>query len=133
MTSQDDNCKTIITTKSTIVLTDTPSMTQRDKMSTTSAHMNHLLARRQRIEVWASRGRSSSIHTTASAASVLLKSVSAQRRSESTFTQASRTLDLQLLQLSEQRQKIIERRTFDQKIFANKQALKYKDNPAVLE
>ncbi len=132
MTSQDGNCKTIISTKSTIALTDTPSMTQRDK-TTTSTHMNHLLARRQRIEVWALKGRSSSINATASAASALLKSISAQRRSESTFTQASRTLDLQLLQLSEQRQKIIERRTFDQKIFANKQALKHKDNPAVIE
>ena len=96
------------------------------------ARMGHLLARKHRIERWAYKGRSSSITDTATTASAALGTVSAQKRSESTYSQEGRKLNMQLLQISEQRQKTIEQRNFDQKLFANKQALKHKDNQNVL-
>jgi hypothetical protein len=103
-----------------------------NRTSTAPARMGHLLARKQRIEHWAYKGRSSSTSDTATTASAALGTVSAQKRSESTYSQAHRVLNIELLQLSERRQKIIERNNFDQKLFANKQALKHKDNQNIL-
>ncbi|CAF3420303.1 unnamed protein product [Rotaria sp. Silwood1] len=111
------------------------SMTQNDntnKSSHTSQRVGHLLVRKQRIERWAYKGRSSSIGNTATTTSASLATISAQKRSESTYSQIGRKLNSNLVQLSEQRQKVIERRNFDQKLFANRQALKHKDNPAIL-
>ena len=127
--------ETITRPKSMIVSSRTSNMTAHDNTnqnSTTPVRLGHLLARKQRIERWAYKGRSSSISDTAATSSAALKVESAQKRSESTFSQAGRVLNIHLLQLSEQRQKIIERSNFDQKLFANKQALKYKDNQAVI-
>ncbi len=94
--------------------------------------LGYLLARKQRIERWAYKARSSSISDTATTASATLGAASAQKRSESSYSQAGRKLNIRLLQLSEQRQKTIDQRNFDQKLFANKQALKHKDNQSVL-
>ena len=105
---------------------------QHERISTAPTRMGHLVARKLRIERWAYKGRSSSTSDTATIASAALGAVSAQKRSESTYSQAGRVLNHQLLQLSEQRQKIIERNNFDQKLFANKQALKYKEDQNVL-
>lgn len=109
----------------------TSTMIEHDN-SNVPVRMGHLLARKQRIERWAYKGRSSSISDTATTTSAALGTVSAQKRSESTYAQSGRKLNIHLLQLSEQRQKTIERNNFDQKLFANKQALKYKDNQSVL-
>lgn len=107
--------------------------TEHENNSTVPARMGYLLARKNRIERWAYKGRSSSTSDTATTASANLGTVSAQKRSESSYSQAGRVLNLRLLQLSEQRQKIIDRNNFDQKLFANKQALKYKDNQYLLK
>ncbi|CAF1158148.1 unnamed protein product [Adineta steineri] len=98
-----------------------------------STGLNHASARKQRIESWASKRQNSINRGIATAASTLLGTAAAQKRSESSFTQANRMLNVHLLQLSEERQKIIEQRTFDQKLFANKQAIKHKDNQVVLD
>lgn len=96
-----------------------------------SGRVSHLVARKHRIERWAFKGRSASITDSSVAASAALGMSPGQKHSERSYSQIGRKLDLHLLQLSEQRQKVIERRNFDQKLFANKQALKHKDNPAV--
>ena len=111
------------------------AMTEQEKKApnpTASARSGYLLARKHRIERWAYRGRSSSVNDTANTASASLGTFSAQKRSESTYSQAGRVLNIHLLQMSEQRQKVIEQNNFEQKLFANKQALKHKDNPNVL-
>lgn len=121
--------------KSTSISTRSSSMTEHEKTNQiyhAPGRLGQHISRKQRIERWAYKGRSSSINDTAKTASAALGSISAQKRSESTYTQAGRVLNMQLLQLSEQRQKIIERNNFEQKLFANKQALKYKDNQNVL-
>jgi hypothetical protein len=105
---------------------------KRNRNSTVPARTSHLLARKHRIEQWAYKGRSSSVTDTATTASAALGTLSAQKREESSYSQAGRVLNVHLLQLSEQRQKIIERNNFDQKLFANKQAIKHKDNQNVL-
>lgn len=97
------------------------------------ARMGHLLARKQRIEHWAYEGQSTSIGADrARTSSVSIRSASTQKRSESVYSQSSRRLKIHLLELGEQRQKVIDQRNFDQKLFANKQALKHKENPSVL-
>ena len=103
-----------------------------NQQSTVSTRLGYLLARKHRIERWAFTGRNSSNNDTANTTSASLGASSAQKRSESSYSQAGRVLNIQLLQLSEQRQKLIDQNNFDQKIFANKQALKHKDNPIVL-
>ena len=103
-----------------------------NQQSTAPTRMGYLLARKHRIEHWAYKGRSSSISDTATMASAVLGTQSAQKRSESSYSQAGRVLNIRLLQLSEQRQKVIDQNNFDQKLFANKQALKYKDNQNLL-
>ncbi|CAF1061134.1 unnamed protein product [Didymodactylos carnosus] len=92
-----------------------------------SAQLN---ARKVRIERWARKGRSISINSSASAAAI--GGLANQKRSESTFIQTGKLLDVQLIQLAEQRQKTIETMNFEQKLFANKQALHLKDNQAIL-
>ena len=96
-----------------------------------SARPAHLGAREQRIKRWAQTGRTGSVGTRTTPTSAALRTTVLQRRSESLFTQANRTLHTHLLHLSEERQKTIDQRNFDQKLFANKQALKHKTNPAV--
>lgn len=123
--------ETITRPKSMIVSKHSSTMAEHEK-SNIPVRMGHLLARKHRIERWAYKGRSSSISDTATITSAALGTVSAQKRSESSYTQSGRVLNIHLLQLSEQRQKAIERNNFDQKLFANKQALKYKDNVNVL-
>ncbi len=123
--------ETIPRSKSMIVSTRSSTMTEHDK---TNEHSNiplrstYLLARKHRIERWAYKERSSSIAGSATTSSAALGTLSAQKRSESSYSQSGRVLNIHLLQLSEQRQKTIERNNFDQKLFANKQALKHKDN-----
>ncbi|CAF2865474.1 unnamed protein product [Rotaria sp. Silwood2] len=128
--------ETITRPKSMIASTHSFTKIAYDKTNK-SAHvptrLGHLLVRKQRIERWAFKERSSSTSNTATTTSASLGTVSAQKRSESTYSQIGRKLNIHLLQLSEQRQKVIERRNFDQKLFANRQALKHKDNPAVLK
>jgi hypothetical protein len=111
--------------------TRSSTMTERENTNI-PARMGHLLARKHRIEHWAYKGRSLSITDTTTTSSAVLGIASVQKRSESSYLQSGRILNIQLLQLSEQRQKAIERNNFDQKLFANKQALKYKDNQNVL-
>ena len=103
-----------------------------NEKSAVPARSGQLLARKHRIERWAYGGRSSSVNDTATTTSAALGTSSSQKRSENSYSQVGRILDIQLLQLSEQRQKLIEQNNFDQKLFANKQALKHKDNPSVL-
>ncbi|CAF3407517.1 unnamed protein product [Rotaria socialis] len=110
-----------------------PQNDKRNKGSNLPARMGYLIARRHRIERWAYDGRSTSISARSSTTSATIGSISGQKRSESSFSQIDRKFNLDLVQLSEQRQKVIERRNFDQKIFANKQAIKYKENPAILK
>ena len=111
----------------------TRTASERDNpKSATPVRSGHLLARKHRIERWAYSGRSSSTNDTTTTTSVGLGTLSAQKRSESSYSQVGRILNIQLLQLSEQRQKLIERNNFDQKLFANKQALKHKNNPNIL-
>lgn len=100
--------------------------------SAAPARLSYLLARKHRIERWAYTGRNSSNNDTANTTSASLGASSVQKRSESSYSQAGRVLNIRLIQLSEQRQKLIDQNNFDQKIFANKQALKHKDNPIVL-
>ncbi|CAF0858330.1 unnamed protein product [Rotaria sordida] len=112
------------------------TMAQNDKINKNSdipRRLGHFLVRKQRIERWAYKGRSLSISDTAKTTSASLGTISVQKRSESSYSQIGRKLDIHLLQLGEQRQKVIERRNFDQKLFANKQALKHKENPAILK
>ena len=109
------------------------SMRDAEKTTPTPpARLGHLLARQQRINRWAHQGRGASISSTALTSASTLNNASSQKRSESLFSQTNRKLHLRLLQMSEQRQKVIDQRNFDQKLFANKQALKHKENPAVL-
>lgn len=103
-----------------------------NQKSTAPARLGYLLARKQRIERWAYDERNSTSNDTANITSASLGISSAQKRSESSYSQAGRILNIRLLQLSEQRQKLIDQNNFDQKIFANKQALKHKDNPIIL-
>lgn len=84
----------------------------------------HLMARKQRIERWALTARTKTIRSTSASL--------AQKRSESALFQEDRRLRMELYRLGEEREKLLERFNFDQKLFANKQALKYKDNPEVL-
>jgi len=123
--------ETITRPKSMILSTHSSTMTGHEKPNV-PPRLGYLLERKNRIERWAYKGRSSSIHDTATMASAALGKVSAQKRSESSYSQSGRILNIHLLQLSEQRQKVIEQNNFDQKLFANKQALKYKDNQNVL-
>jgi hypothetical protein len=126
--------ETMTRPKSMILSTRNSTMTEPDK-SNVPARSGYLLARKHRIEHWAYKGRSLSISdaaTAATEASAASGKISAQKRSESSYSQSGRILNIHLLQLSEQRQKAIEQNNFDQKLFANKQALKYKDNQNIL-
>ena len=105
--------------------TDSKASNAPDK---TPTRTGYLVARKNRIERWAQQGRNPSINDSTTTPAAVLGAASAQKRSESTYFQAGRVLNIHLLQLSEQRQKVIERNNFEQKLFANKQAIKYKDN-----
>ena len=52
---------------------------------------------------------------------------------ESSFSQSDRLLRMQMLQLGDQREKLIERHNYNQKLFVNKQAIRYKDNESILK
>ena len=128
--------ETITRPKSMIASTSNSNTTQYDKTpknASAPTRMGHLLARKQRIERWAYKGRSSSRGNTVTLTSAALSTPSAQKSSERSFSLSNRKLDIQLMQLSEQRQKTIEQKDFDQKLFANKQALRHKDDPNILK
>jgi hypothetical protein len=91
-----------------------------------------LPVRRQRIERWASKGRNVSIDDKPIRISTCIGTSLTQKQSESSFFQADRRLNTHLIQLGEEREKLIERNNFDQKLFAHKQALHHKDNQTVL-
>ncbi|CAF0964566.1 unnamed protein product [Rotaria sordida] len=81
--------------------------------------------RRQRIERWINKDRSTSI--------INNKKIRSSKQSDNTLFQTDRHLNVELFQLGEQREKFIEQCNFDQKLFANKQALLHKKNPMILE
>lgn len=54
-----------------------------------------------------------------------------QKRAEGSLIQGDRRLKVNLYRLGEQREKSLEQHNFDQKLFANKQALRYKENPDI--
>jgi hypothetical protein len=87
-----------------------------------------LSVRRQRIERWAYKGRNTSSNDKAMRSSALLGTSLIEKKSESSFIQADRRLNMDLYQLGQQREKLLERNNFDQKLFANKQALRHKEN-----
>ena len=128
--------ETITQSKSMITSSNSfniPQSYKTNKNSTTDGRTGQLVARQQRIERWVYQGRSSSSNNTITTTAAALGTAAAQKRSESSFTQTGRKLDIQLLYLSEQRQKVIEQRNFDQKLFANKQALRHKDDQNILK
>lgn len=106
------------------------NMTERYK--TTPNRPGQLSVRKQRIERWAYKGRSKSMNAKAMGSSAVLETSLLQKRAESSLFQAERQLNIELLQLGEQRDKLIEQVNFEQKLFANKQALKQKDNQEIL-
>jgi hypothetical protein len=87
-----------------------------------------LSVRRQRIERWVHKDRSLLINdkATQSLTSII------EKPTESAFFRSDRLLHTHLFQLAEQREKLIEQHNYHQKLFANKQALRHKDNEAVL-
>jgi hypothetical protein len=99
---------------------------------TISTRPGQLPVRKQRIERWLNKGRSVSMNDEPTRISTSLGSALTQKRSESSLLQADRRLNTHLIQLGEQREKLIERHNFDQKLFANKQALHHKDNQTIL-
>ena len=109
----------------------TSSMKPAENSCSPPTRMGHLLARKQRIERWAYQTRSSSICDQESN-TLTVQTSSTQKRSESLYSQTARKLNINLLQMSEQRQRVIEQHNFGQKLFANKQALKYKENPSIV-
>ncbi|CAF3332523.1 unnamed protein product [Rotaria socialis] len=88
--------------------------------------------RRQRIERWVNKGRYTSTRKDEELrSSTTLRTSSRPNRSEIALLQADRRLNIQLFQLGKQRQKFIDRRNYDQKLFATKQVLRHKDNQAI--
>ncbi|CAF0864162.1 unnamed protein product [Adineta ricciae] len=108
-------------------------MAENQKSSTSSVRLGYLSGRKQRIECWASRRTTPTQHSTASAATALLGTASAQKRSESSYKQTNRLLNVQLLQLGMERQNTIDQRTFEQKGFINRQTLRHKHNQAMID
>ncbi|UJR22172.1 hypothetical protein I4U23_025236 [Adineta vaga] len=51
---------------------------------------------------------------------------------ENSFSQSNRLLQMQLHQLGDQREKLIERHNYNQKLFINKQAIRFKDSEPIL-
>ena len=94
------------------------------RQAKSSVRPSHLNVRKQRIEYWAFSNRTKTNHCTATLGAALM-----EKRSESALFQDDRRPRLELYRLGEEREKLLERVNFDQKLFANKQALKHKDNP----
>lgn len=92
---------------------------------------NPLAVRKQRIEHWAFDQQGESFHDQILQSSAAASSSLEQRRAESSFIQADHRLKVNLYRLGEQREKALERFNFDQKLFANKQALRHKDNTEI--
>lgn len=92
---------------------------------------NPLSVRKQRIEHWAYDQRGESLQDQILQSSTAAGSSLEQRRAESSFIQADRRLKVDLYRLGDQREKALERFNFDQKLFANKQALRHKDNSEI--
>jgi hypothetical protein len=107
------------------------NMTKRHK--TAPIRPGQLSIRRQRIECWAYKGRNTSISNQVLRSSATLKTSLIQKRSENSLFQADRRLNMYLYQLGEEREKLLERYNFDQKLFANKQALLHKDNQDMIK
>lgn len=110
---------------------NTTNNDNKSKNPTLPPRASYYLARKNRIERWAFEGRSSSISDRPS--STALGTGSEPKGAENTLSQSGRLLSINLIRLSEQRQRLIEQRNFDQKLFANKQALKHKDNISILK
>ena len=108
-------------------------MAENEKSSTSSARLGYLSGRKQRIECWASHRTNLIQHSTASATTTLLGTASAQKRSESSYKQTNRLLNVQLLQLGMERQNTIDQRTHEQKGFIIRQTLRHKHNQAMIE
>ncbi|CAM4809004.1 unnamed protein product [Rotaria magnacalcarata] len=88
--------------------------------------------RRQRIERWINKGRhTSTTNGKELQSSTTLRTSSRSNRSEIALLQADRRLNIQLFQLGKQRQKFIDKRNYDQKLFATKQVLRHKDNQSI--
>lgn len=77
-------------------------------------------ARRQRIERWMSKDRSEIIIHDQSQSSF------------SSMSQVKHRFNQELYNLGELRQRAIEQNNFNQKVFANKQAMKHKENSSIL-
>lgn len=91
----------------------------------------HRSPRKQRIERWAYENRDRSMHEQILQSSTASGTSVEQQRAESSFIQADRRLKVELYRLGEQREKSLEQHNFNQKLFANKQALRHKDNPDI--
>jgi len=107
-------------------------MNIKERRKTVPVRPGQLSVRRQRIERWAHKGRSTSMNNKAIRSAAILGTSLIQKRSESSLFQADRRLNMDLFQLGEQREKLLEQYNFDQKLFANKQALLHKDNQDIL-
>jgi hypothetical protein len=103
-------------------------MNRREHRQNVSIRPGQLSVRRQRIERWAYKDRNISNNDKAMRSSALLGTSLIEKRSESSFIQAGRRLNMDLYQLGQQREKLLERNNFEQKLFANKQALRHKEN-----
>ena len=108
-------------------------MSENEQNSISAVRLGHLSGRKQRIECWASQRTNLTQHGTASATTTLLGTASAQKRSESSYKQTNRLLNVQLIQLGMERQSTIDQRTFEQKGFINRQTLRHKHNQAMVE
>lgn len=108
----------------------TMNMTEHGK--TTPTRPGHLSIRKQRIERWVYKGRSVSMSSKAIGSSNALGTSLIQKRAESSLFQTERQLNMYLFQLGEKRDKLTERVNFEQKLFANKQALRHKNNQEIL-
>lgn len=91
----------------------------------------HRSPRKQRIERWAYENRNQSIHEQILQSSTAAGTSLEQQRAASSFIQADRRLKVELYRLGEQREKSLEQQNFNQKLFANKQALRHKENPEI--
>jgi hypothetical protein len=103
-----------------------------ERRKTTSVPPGQLSSRRQRIDRWVYKGRNESMNDRARQSFASLGTSLIQKRSDSSLIQTNRRLNMDLYQLGEEREKLLEQYSFDQKLFANKQALRHKDSPDIL-
>jgi siderophore synthetase component len=103
-------------------------MNRREQRQIPLIRPGQLSVRKQRIERWAYKGRNDSSNDKAIRSSALLGSSLIEKKSESSFIQEDRRLNMDLYQLGQQREKLLKQHNFDQKLFAAKQAIRHKDN-----